>query len=76
MRFDQIRWSNDFMTTGNGLIDTLIVATGLPKEALLSELERLAERQGRALPELTLAELRTILAEYLQDVLMEAKYTN
>ena len=58
---------------GHGLIGEITEATGLPKNAVDEELGRLIDRAGLERSEVTLDELRKILAEYVQDVLIEAK---
>ena len=58
---------------GIGLIDELTSSTGLPEELLSAELERLILAAGLKPEALTLDDIRAILAEYLQDVFLEAK---
>lgn len=58
---------------GNKLIVELTEATGLPKDAVNEELGRLIDRAGLERSDVTLEELRKVLAEYVQEVLLEAK---
>ena len=58
---------------GATLIRTLIQASGLPPESLSRELERLLARRGLRESDLTLEDVREILASYLQDTLIEAQ---
>lgn len=60
---------------GLGLLRALIEATGLPEEAVDREIQRLCAAQGIDPEEITLDNLRDVLALYLQDVLVEAKAT-
>jgi hypothetical protein len=55
------------------LFDEVTTATGLPKETISAELSSLVSAAGLNQSDLTLDELRQILAEYVQDVLMGAK---
>ena len=59
--------------SGTALVKDLISATGLPEEDLQRELTRLLSGAGLKKEELTLDELRILLAEYLQEVLIDAK---
>lgn len=61
------------MLNGTALIETLIQASGLPPESLSHELERLLDERGIHPSEVTLEDVRLILANYLQDTLVEAK---
>ena len=56
------------------LIENLATLTGLPFESVNSELVRLVESYGKNPQAITLEETREILAEYLQDVLISAKF--
>ena len=58
---------------GLDLLKSLVQSTGLPEEAVEKEMQRLMTKHGIVTEELSLATLRIILAEYLQDVLLEAK---
>ena len=55
------------------VFDTVIEATGLPKDLIEKELKILLENSGLTSESLTLDELRQILTNYLQDILLEAK---
>ncbi len=54
-------------------ISMIIDAAGLPKESARKELLRIISSMGKTENELSLDDLRTVLANYLQDVLLEAK---
>ncbi len=54
------------------LLGQLSKATGLPQEMVERELERLIGKSGKD-SSLQLDELREILAEYLQEVLLQAQ---
>ena len=58
---------------GHKLIEKLATLTGLPKDAVNHELVQLVESYGIRPEALTLNDVRAILAEYLQDVLLNAK---
>lgn len=58
---------------GEALIGELTEATGLPKELVDTELGRLIDSAGKIREDVTLDDLRVILAEYVQDVLLAAK---
>jgi hypothetical protein len=58
---------------GTGLIRVLIAATGLPEESITRELNRLFAARGLDPDQITLDDVREVLATYLQDTLVEAK---
>lgn len=58
---------------GHNLIDKLAALTGLPEEAINSELVGLVESYGIRPEALTLNDVRMILADYLQDILLSTK---
>ncbi len=58
---------------GHNLINKLSVLTGLPEDAVNKELVGLVESYGIRPEELTMSDVRNILADYLQDVLLDAK---
>lgn len=58
---------------GDELFGKVTVATGLPADLVSEELERLLGKAGIKREDLTLEDLRKILAEYVQDVLLAAK---
>ncbi len=58
---------------GKELIECLKQATGLPDGPLSRELDKLFAENGLSAEELTLENLRTLLASYLQDVLLATK---
>lgn len=55
------------------LFSVVTEATGLPQDLISGELEKLLNRAGIEQSELTLDELRLVLAEYVQDVLLAAQ---
>ena len=55
------------------LFKTLIQATGLPEDLMKKELFSLIEVENKKPSELSMEELRVILAKYLQSVLLEVK---
>jgi hypothetical protein len=58
---------------GNDLFKNVTTATGLPEGPVSAELERLLIQAGLNKAEMSLEDLRQILAEYVQDVLLAAK---
>ena len=58
---------------GLGLLQTLVEATGLPKEYAEKEFNRILNEHQITPENLTLEQVRMVLAELLQDVLLEAK---
>lgn len=61
---------------GSELLETIAEATGLPYNLILSELKKLVQKEHYPLDQLTLDELREVLADYLQDILTEVKNTS
>lgn len=61
---------------GRELFETLLAGTGLPDQGLRKEMSALMNRHGKSVDALTLDDLREMLADYLQDVLVEAKANN
>jgi hypothetical protein len=58
---------------GKDLLTTIASATGLPSDLVMAELLRLVEKSGKSAEDLSLEELRAILADFLQDVLLQTK---
>ncbi len=58
---------------GNNLFNSLISATGLPTESVSNELTKLLAKNGKTPETMTLDDLREVMADYLQTVLVEAK---
>jgi hypothetical protein len=56
---------------GNDLTKTVIEATGLPTDPVERELNGLIAKHGTTPEEMTLDDLRDIMAEYLQTVFLE-----
>ena len=61
------------MARGFELIDSLVLLAGLPREWARAELLSMAEAKGKSVDSLELEDVREILAEMLQDVLVAAK---
>ena len=59
---------------GRKLLDQLATLTGLPGESVNLELLKIVEKNGKDPDTLTVEDVRSILADYLQDVLLEAKH--
>ncbi len=60
---------------GEALIKTVIESTGLPSDTMEQELNRLIAKAGLQKDSLTLDDMRSILADYLQDTLLSLKKT-
>lgn len=60
---------------GEELLKSLITLTGLPEQSVHRELETLIEKAGYDKSQITLDEMREVLAEYLQDTLLNLKDT-
>jgi len=58
---------------GLDLLKLLIESTGLPTEAVEREINSLVSKHGLVDTNVTLDDVRTILTNYLQDTLLEAK---
>ncbi len=58
---------------GKQLFDQIVIGTGLPEGLAQGELSSLLERYGLTPETMTLADLRMIVADYMQDVLLELK---
>lgn len=56
---------------GNNLAKTVIEATGLPTDPVERELNSLIAKHGTTAEDMTLDDLRDIMAEYLQTVFLE-----
>lgn len=56
---------------GETLAKTVIAATGLPQDTVEKEFNALLEKHGKTPENLTLEELREVMAEYLQMVFLE-----
>ncbi|MBK7845313.1 MAG: hypothetical protein IPJ71_16795 [Bdellovibrionales bacterium] len=61
---------------GSELLKAIAEATGLPTNLILSELKKLVQKEHDPIEQLTLDDLREVLADYLQDILTEAKNTS
>jgi hypothetical protein len=57
---------------GEKLLADVASATGLPEDLVTVELNRLVAKAGKKPEDMTLEDLRLILAEYVQDVLLAA----
>lgn len=60
---------------GNELLKTVVEATGLPQDPVQRELKSLLRQSGVAAENMTLEDLREVMAEYLQSVFVELKET-
>lgn len=58
---------------GQELIQILVELSGLPENLAKNEVEKLAAQRNKSIDSLTLDDLRIILSNYLQDVLLAAK---
>lgn len=58
---------------GKNLFNTVVAATGLPQNAVSAELGDLLSQVGKSPEDMTIEDLREIMAEYLQTVLLETK---
>ena len=58
---------------GQDVLKSLIQATGISEELISPELKSLTDRAGLSAETLTIEDLRLILAEYVQEVLLSAK---
>jgi hypothetical protein len=58
---------------GVELLAAVAEASGLPQPLIIQELQEIASRAGIPIEQLSLDDLRTLLADYLQDVLISAK---
>ncbi|MBK8202354.1 MAG: hypothetical protein IPK68_08615 [Bdellovibrionales bacterium] len=61
---------------GSELLEAIAEATGLPNNLILSELKKIVQKEHYPLDQLTLDDLREVLADYLQDILTEARNTS
>jgi hypothetical protein len=60
---------------GKDLLDELLKATALPQESLRMELAQLLSQAKCSQDSVSLDELRQILADYAQEVLLQAQST-
>lgn len=58
---------------GEELLNKICEATDLPPGLIKNELYELISQKGFEAQKINLEELRTLLAEYLQDVILKAK---
>ena len=58
---------------GKDILRNLIQATGISEELISSEIKLLTDRAGIQEQDITIEDLRLILAEYVQEVLLSAK---
>lgn len=61
---------------GNNLAKTVVAATGLPQDPVEREFNSLLAKHGKNPEDLTLEELREVMAEYLQIVFLEMQTEN
>jgi hypothetical protein len=55
------------------VLEQIAEATGLPSTLVMGELKTLIQKAGLDINSMTMDDLRVILADYLQDVIIEAK---
>jgi hypothetical protein len=60
------------MSMGDELFNQVTEATGLPQEWIANELGNLLAAAGVERSELTIDDLRRVLSDYVQDVLLQA----
>ncbi len=58
---------------GDKLFDQVTNATGLPPEMIANELDKIIQAAGLQKDLMTLEDLRVVLSEYVQDILVAAK---
>ena len=58
---------------GEDILKNLIQATGISEELISSEIKLLTDRAGIPEQDITIEDLRLILADYVQEVLLSAK---
>lgn len=58
---------------GTALLEMVILATGLPEGEVRRELQTLMIQHGKTAETLTVDDLREMMTEYLQDVILAAK---
>jgi hypothetical protein len=58
---------------GNQLFKEVADATGLPLDLITTELSRVLTAKGVELSEVTIEDMRSALADYLREVIVEAK---
>ena len=58
---------------GEKLFDQVTSATGLPPDMIANELDKIIQAAGLQKDMMTLEDLRRVLAEYVQDILVAAK---
>jgi len=61
------------MGMANQLFKDVAKATGLPQELITKELAQLVSNKGIENDNLTLDELRLVMADYLREVILQAK---
>jgi hypothetical protein len=64
---------DELSMTGLKLLKDITAATGLPSEGVENELDRLIHAAGIKKENLTLDDLREVLANYMQDILLSAQ---
>ena len=60
----------------SNMLDILIQYTDLPEDLIRSELKNLLKKSGISYEQVTLDQIRDILAQEMQDVILEAKHHN
>ncbi len=64
------------MLKGKELIQLLAQQTGLPQDLIESELVSMLQRNGKTKESATLDDIRELLIDYLQEVILKAKDKN
>jgi hypothetical protein len=64
------------MNSGKALITQIASNTGLPEDTMTQELGRLIDGAGLDSDIVTLDDLRRVLADYAQDILLSAKHAH
>lgn len=58
---------------GEKLLEEITEATGLPPHLITNELQELIQKKGLSFENISLEDIRNILTEYLQRIILEAK---
>jgi hypothetical protein len=58
---------------GEDLIQYFIKLTGLPEESARAEIRKILKEQNKPVHLLCMDDLRTVLANYLREIILEAK---
>ncbi len=61
---------------GDDLLKEIARSTGLPENLVQLELKRILDKAGKPSGEVSVDDLRIVLVDYLQDILLKAKKTS